>query len=829
MKRIILSLLLLLPLLGLSQSVDGPLKTITALGTNTYTTVEPLPAVYTLNERFLVRFTNANTGASTLNRAGLGAKTIKKVDGTDFGIGELKAATYLMSYNGTNYQVVGDGGGGAAAWGSISGTLSAQTDLQSALNGKQATLISGTNIKTVNGSTLLGSGDLTTSSAWGSITGTLSSQTDLNTALSGKWSLSSGGTFTAPLTFTGSTTNTLQFNYPSIGGVHSNPGVGLLLKNPTLALVGSQIQQPPSLTFEGNGWKTNATAGSQPAQLQLEPFINPGAVSPSIGINIYDIINGVRGSSMASISKGGTSFVANTFSANPLSGVGYSIIGSALSSSLYSSGDTFVSAGPSNESSLQLFDPAGSNAVTAGGNIVINNLATGSTANTLIINGDYVTGGVDVAGMQIYGSKTVGISASDAAGTSSSTINVDYTDGISLNTTNSAAIVLSPVTDSDDSYINIQSGPGAKAAILLGNSSSLANDNYIQMYVTDDFGVNSGFNWQTTSAGGAPGFSIFDNRTTPTGLVYQADYSPTYTTRSLVDKGYTLGAKTYTGKQTFLTSGTGAASLNIPHGAAPTTPVNGDVWTTTTGMFARINGATVGPFGAGGGGGITNGALNNQVMISDGTNAIGNANFTFTGSQLTLSGNTLSSGTSQMLLVLGKAHTNQTASVAATDVVFDLSATMQYATGAITDLPSILVKPRTYSFVGASTVSVASSMEIAGYPIAGTNATMTKAAGLYINPTASTIPSTGTTYGLYVDSNGYTFYHAAAFNGKVLTIMTGTAPLNIGNGNSDPGSNNIDGDMYLNTTIGDLKIRTGGVHVPIVTFPKALSIAFLKL
>lgn len=42
-------------------------------------------------------------------------------------------------------------------------------------------------------------------------------------------------------------------------------------------------------------------------------------------------------------------------------------------------------------------------------------------------------------------------------------------------------------------------------------------------------------------------------------------------------------------------SGTGHAGFNIPAGTAPTSPVNGDVWTTTTGMFVRINGATVGP------------------------------------------------------------------------------------------------------------------------------------------------------------------------------------------------------------------------------------------
>lgn len=53
--------------------------------------------------------------------------------------------------------------GGAGSWGGITGTLSNQTDLQTALNAKQATLVSATNIKTINGSSVLGSGDLTVS------------------------------------------------------------------------------------------------------------------------------------------------------------------------------------------------------------------------------------------------------------------------------------------------------------------------------------------------------------------------------------------------------------------------------------------------------------------------------------------------------------------------------------------------------------------------------------------------------------------------------------------------------------------------------------------
>jgi len=39
-------------------------------------------------------------------------------------------------------------------------------------------------------------------------------------------------------------------------------------------------------------------------------------------------------------------------------------------------------------------------------------------------------------------------------------------------------------------------------------------------------------------------------------------------------------------------STTTTANLKLPHGAAPTSPVNGDVWTTTAGSFVQINGTT---------------------------------------------------------------------------------------------------------------------------------------------------------------------------------------------------------------------------------------------
>ena len=101
-------------------------------------------------------------------------------------------------------------------WGIISGALSDQTDLQAALDAKQATLVSATNIKTINGSTVLGSGDLVVggAAAWGAITGTLSAQTDLQSALDGKQTSGTyaTGTGTADGTNTGDNATNTQYS-----------------------------------------------------------------------------------------------------------------------------------------------------------------------------------------------------------------------------------------------------------------------------------------------------------------------------------------------------------------------------------------------------------------------------------------------------------------------------------------------------------------------------------------------------------------------------------------------------------------------------------------
>jgi len=74
----------------------------------------------------------------------------------------------------------------------------------------------------------------------------------------------------------------------------------------------------------------------------------------------------------------------------------------------------------------------------------------------------------------------------------------------------------------------------------------------------------------------------------------------TYTFPSSTSTLAILGANTFTGKQTTVASASGAAGLNLPPGAAPSAPVNGDIWTTTAGIYVQINGGTVGPLSAGG-------------------------------------------------------------------------------------------------------------------------------------------------------------------------------------------------------------------------------------
>lgn len=80
-----------------------------ASGTNTYTaSAAPDLLVYVTGKPFYVKFTNANTGASTLNVDGLGAKNIYKSISTPLVSNDIPANSIIeMVYDGTSFLVIG--------------------------------------------------------------------------------------------------------------------------------------------------------------------------------------------------------------------------------------------------------------------------------------------------------------------------------------------------------------------------------------------------------------------------------------------------------------------------------------------------------------------------------------------------------------------------------------------------------------------------------------------------------------------------------------------------------------------------------------------------
>ena len=93
----------------------------TTVSTTTYVCASPTPTVTTLTG-LIVSFKpqTTNTGTSTLNVAGLGAKTLKASDGsTDISSGQLVGGTtYSFSYDGTNLVQTSSAGSGGTPGGS---------------------------------------------------------------------------------------------------------------------------------------------------------------------------------------------------------------------------------------------------------------------------------------------------------------------------------------------------------------------------------------------------------------------------------------------------------------------------------------------------------------------------------------------------------------------------------------------------------------------------------------------------------------------------------------------------------------------------------------
>lgn len=175
------------------------------------------------------------------------------------------------------------------------------------------------------------------------------------------------------------------------------------------------------------------------------------------------------------------------------------------------------------------------------------------------------------------------------AGNSSAALNVNHnatggtnTSGIQGNTT-----VLSDVTNSYSAHKTGVNTQGASFTLShLYHFSASQGTFGAPSAVTNQYGFIANSNL----TGAANNYGFYGNIAGGSGRYnfYAAGTAQNYTAGE-----WGIGASPDSTTQLRLAaSATGKSSLRIMHGAAPSSPVDGDMWTTTAGLFVRINGVT---------------------------------------------------------------------------------------------------------------------------------------------------------------------------------------------------------------------------------------------
>ena len=221
---------------------------------------------------------------------------------------------------------------------------------------------------------------------------------------------------------------------------------------------------------------------------------------------------------------------------------------------------------------------------------------------------------------------TLGLLTSATAASTYATILEPSVDGILTvepSGSNSATV---QVNQDANNYIHLRSAVGQIAMVYGGSLKWLFTDSYLQF---------PGGTQQTVAYPGSASLfaspaltgnvTITTNSASPALFIEQSGTGNILTLHDQASDT-TFVAIDQNGKVNTIPSTTASAGFNVPHAtAAPTTPVNGDIWTTTSGLFARINAGT-----------------RQFATLSDGQSFSGNN--TFTGPTLTF-GNTTAAST----------------------------------------------------------------------------------------------------------------------------------------------------------------------------------------
>lgn len=248
-------------------------------------------------------------------------------------------------------------------------------------------------------------------------------------------------------------------------------------------------------------------------------------------------------------------------------------------------------------------DPLNCGILTAVGNSTVTGTLSGITTLTAA-TGSFTTGSVGAGGLTVSGAAglqaltaTTGVFSAGLF-TNGGSINfgnfvgtgkiIGASVGLSLRNTNDNADNIT-VTDAGLVTLRLNLAFAAASAKIIPGATQISfrdaadvNDNLVisnagVVSVRGGLSVGGSLSFSSAVAKlllGATSFAIRDNADTTNLMLFNTS-------------GITLAQSLIT-----TASVAGSAGLNVPHGSAPTSPVNGDLWSTTTTLNFRLNGVT---------------------------------------------------------------------------------------------------------------------------------------------------------------------------------------------------------------------------------------------
>jgi hypothetical protein len=236
------------------------------------------------------------------------------------------------------------------------------------------------------------------------------------------------------------------------------------------------------------------------------------------------------------------------------------------------------------------------------------------------------------------------------------------------------------------------------------------------------------------------------------------------------------------------------AGLNVPHTAtAPTSPVNGDIWTTTGGVFARINAGTTQLMNLG-----STQTVSGSITFSNASQTLGNS--TATGTINVASGATISASTKTVNVGTGGVSGSTT--LTTVGPVLGASTTTIGGTTAASTLNLA---------TGATLTATTKAVNIGTAGVAGSTTNI--AIGSTTGTSTTTLQGNVTASGLTLDLGNSTATSASYTIGGGATISGATKTVNIGTNGAAGSTTTVNIGSTLNTTNVNFSVTNGTISL----------------